>query len=311
MRRALTFITVMLAGITLANQAQWAAFDDHYFAARAAAGTPTGGIISNYTEGGTNFTSHDFTNAGEWVTFDTGGRTLNIEVNIQAGGGQGGHQYHGGGGGAGGRILTNITVQGIVNLYVGRGGDCGGTNAAPSNGENSVFGNLTAIGGGAGSGAFTGAVSLAQSGGCGGGEQGGGGSTLNPGNGTEGQGYDGGQGYPSPNAYGAGGGGGVTSVGSNGTSTVGGNGGGGYVSTLAGYSVSMGGGGGGAAYKGTPGTGTHGGGNGGRGTGGAPVDATPGTDGTGGGGGGAERAGTKVGGAGGSGRVTLRYEALE
>jgi hypothetical protein len=34
MKRALTFMAIVAAGITLANPAQWAAFDDHYFAAR-------------------------------------------------------------------------------------------------------------------------------------------------------------------------------------------------------------------------------------------------------------------------------------
>ena len=50
MKRALTFMAIMAAGIVAVSLAQWAAFDDHYFAARPAveAWTPISNLVAHY-----------------------------------------------------------------------------------------------------------------------------------------------------------------------------------------------------------------------------------------------------------------------
>ena len=81
----------------------------------------------------------------------------NVEVLVVAGGGGGGGRV-GGGGGAGGLIYSNVfavTNNGVYTVKVGAGGASGtGTGWQKTdkgaNGTNSVFGSLTAIGGGGG-----------------------------------------------------------------------------------------------------------------------------------------------------------------
>ena len=73
-----------------------------------------------------------------------------VEVLVVAGGGGGGGL--GGGGGAGGLIYKPefpVTPGGTIPVTVGSGGAAGGS-AAGTNGNPSVFGTLTAVGGGVG-----------------------------------------------------------------------------------------------------------------------------------------------------------------
>ena len=82
--------------------------------------------------------------SGTW-TVPTGVTT--VQVLVVAGGGGGCSSSYGGGGGAGGLIFNSnysVTPGGSVSYTVGGGG------AIATNGSNSVFGTLTAIGGGAG-----------------------------------------------------------------------------------------------------------------------------------------------------------------
>ena len=98
--------------------------------------------------------------SGNWTVPDN---VYEIDILVVAGGGSGGNKhpsmsYYGGGGGAGGLIwIRNVTSIGGVDIIpgnnisyvVGEGGV--GYVSNGFKGENSVFGNLTAIGGGYGS----------------------------------------------------------------------------------------------------------------------------------------------------------------
>lgn len=244
---------------------------------------------------------HTFTTVGT-STF-TPSRACNVEVLVVAGGGgSGGGQ--GGAGGGGGLIYTSIfTVPSAVPVIVGNGGAGGiDINTVGSNGGNSIFSSLTAIGGGGG-GSDAGTLN-GQNGGSGGGS----GSEVSigtAGTGTAGQGNNGGIASITASGYGGGGGGGAGQIGGNGTASTGGKGGDGLSFSISGSSVYYAGGGGGGIFNGngTPGTGGLGGGGNGSGTG-SGQNGTPGT----GGGGGA--GGTKVNGVlsnGGSGIVIVRY----
>ena len=243
-----------------------------------------------------------------------------VEVLVVAGGGGGGIQHGGGGGGAGGLIYNSayqLTNAAALTVTVGAGGTSGGS--IPSNGSNSVFGSLTAIGGGRG-----GSENFPQDGSNGG--SGGGGSGFSTatagGTGTAGQGFNGGRGaYPDTGGvYGSGGGGG--GAGASGTdgkegidiSGGAGNGGNGQAYSISGTSTYYAGGGGGGLWSTTEGGGGAGGlGGGGTGGSGFNTQPTAGTDNTGGGGGGSKGSGGgagRIGGAGGSGIVIVRYPGL-
>jgi hypothetical protein len=243
----------------------------------------------------------------------TGKRFVSLEVQslVVAGGGSGGAGWPGGGGGAGG-LLTGysptLTINTNYTITVGAGG------SPWSKGSDSVFNELTSIGGGRGGGG-------GRSGSGGSGGSGGGGQTNYPpdvvnvgyltpaGLGTIGQGNDGGVGksiYSDTRLdgipTGAGGGGGAGSVGGTGTTTPvlkAGNGGVGLYfseySSLGGSPLGWfaGGGGGSTSFSNKALNGIGVGGNGGGGNGsqrvgneGQPV-ATSGIINTGGGGGGA------------------------
>lgn len=269
------------------------------FSIRAYGTSATGGTITNYTSGGTNYTAHIFTNS----TISTSlvvSAAGNIELLMVAGGGSGGGIGSvGGGGGGGGLIYTNLYLtNGTYNITIGKGGDIG------CNGSNTIFGFLIAYGGGVGCQYPT----NGQDGGSGGG----GGYDKEPGNGILGQGYKGGTGSLSGPKYGAGGGGGAGGVGLNGSSTLGGNGGDGREFTQfsifnigtnnAGW---FSGGGGGSAMDLNAGAASSGGkGGGGNGGGKGGYNGQPNT---GGGGGGYDNAGYNPG-IGGSGVIILRYE---
>jgi hypothetical protein len=254
---------------------------------------------------------HTFTTVGT-STF-TPASAGNVEVLVVGGGGSGGMR-HAGGGGAGGLIYNaSFPVSGAVSVTVGDGG-AGlpqGTNASvPGNsGANSVFGSLTAIGGGYGN----------QGNGGSGGSGGGVFSTNTVGAGTAGQGNNGAFGSTGPfsteNTYAGGGGGGAGAVGTAATSVApvqGGAGGIGRQISISGTPVYYAGGGGGGTTTAVGGGAGGAGGLGGGGAGGGSnsIVGIAGTNGTGGGGGcgGFSNAGGNfASGKGGSGIVIVRY----
>jgi hypothetical protein len=241
-----------------------------------------------------------------------------VEVLVVAGGGSGGG-YGGndgaGGGGAGGLIYNSnfaVTPGSALTVTVGAGGAGVGGATPGNNGENSIFGSLTAIGGGGGGTEGAAGTREGRPGGSGGGA--GGYGVKSGGAGTSGQGFKGGD----CTAPGDGGGGGAGGEGSNGLT---GNGGPGLGFNISGTFTHYAGGGGASGDRrnsrgssgGTGGIG--GGGNGQSADIGSSLPANyNGTANTGGGGGGAagsnatHGAGTTyTSGAGGSGIVIVRY----
>lgn len=225
-----------------------------------------------------------------------------IQVLVVGGGGGGSS----GGGGAGGLIHSPVTVAAqtyAVTVGAGGAGCPANTGTGCTNGQNSVFGSLTAIGGGYGG--KNDNTTSAKLGGSGGG--GGSSSTVqdNGGAGTAGQGNSGGtvtsSYFVSP--YPSAGGGGAGAAGSNPTGpSVSGNGGNGLPYSISGTLAYYAGGGGGSTWSG----GTNGsGGLGGGGNGG--LNGAAGIANTGGGGGGGAGASGGSGGAGGSGVVIISY----
>ena len=101
-------------------------------------------------------------NLAAQVAFGTVGNTnWTVPANVTrvdlllVGGGGGGGGSLGGGGGAGGLIYSNnlaVTPGASIPVTVGAGGAGGPNDSIGSNGSNSVFGTLTALGGGAGGG---------------------------------------------------------------------------------------------------------------------------------------------------------------
>ena len=268
--------------------------------------------------------------------------TYDVEFLVIAGGGGGAGAYYTGGGGAGG-YRTNYSNQasgggaaGEANLpltpgvqytvTVGSGGAAGASSYAGYEGEDSVFGSITSLGGGAGGGDTP--ANNGRAGGTGGppmhgGDGGSGGgcgraytgaAQNNGGGGTTGQGYDGGDNYNnSGNGNGGSGGGGAGAVGEsilNGSPLRGGDGGVGVTSLITNSATFRGGGGGGSGHYsyqrlgyGGNGGGGHGAGSGGGGQG----TSVPGVANTGGGGGGGNHgAHYPAASAGGSGVVILR-----
>ena len=246
-----------------------------------------------------NYTIHTFTSDG---TFTPNG-SANVEVLVVAGGGSGGGSTAGGGG-AGGLIYNSsyLVSESSMPVTIGDGGVQANEQTSGNNGENSVFGILTAIGGGGG-----GFTASASNGGPGlnGGSGGGGaryGAKVNiNGLGTTGQGNNGGA-YGT-DTYPGGGGGGAGQAGFAPTASKSGNGGNGLSFSIGGSEAYYAGGGGGGSQS----SGGNGGlGGGGTGTSNGTV-GTAGTPNTGGGGGGGWLYSGGRGGAGGSGIVIIRY----
>ena len=275
-----------------------------------------GGTITTINTGGTNYTVHTFTSSGVLIV-PVG--VSSVEYLVVAGGGGGAGQYQSGGGGAGGVLTATgyaVTFGSPITVTVGAGGTGGAQLSTGTQGANSVFGSITAIGGGFGG--SSSATGNGGNGGSGGGAAAGGvGATYFGGTGVSGpprQGYDGGNGAANgviaPSVSRAGGGGGAGGAGASGVSS--GNGGIGILSSINGTSTGYAGGGGGGSYLIAPGnaiSGYGGGGGGAESAGTGRINAESGTPNTGGGGGGVERAGTGIGGAGGSGIVIVRYPA--
>lgn len=269
--------------------------------------TATGGTITNYTENGTNWQAHIFTNVGATSFVVTAGAG-NVEVLIVAGGGGGGGNI-GGGGGAGGFVLDSTSVAvGTYSVVVGVGstgtyGNGDQSGQFHGNGTDSTFTGIIAFGGGVGGSYNTPAYINGSNGGSGGGAS----LRESPptagvaGSATNGQGFAGGGAVDS--TYAAGGGGGAGSVGTNVAPSKSGNGGIGKQCSYSGTNVFYCGGGGGG-YTSPPGQGGSDiGGNGAEGTThGKNGVATTGS----GGGGGGYWPGT--GGDGGSGIVIVRYK---
>ncbi len=256
----------------------------------ASGASATGGTITTILVNEINYTVHTFTSSG---TFNVTG-SMNATVLVVAGGGGGGGNGPGDGGGGAGGLIYNSSYPAntsLITVTVGSGGIRNGQ------GGNSVFGVLTAIGGGRG-GEYQ--ANLASVGGSGGGGSGRGSSHAGAA-GTAGQGNAGGYGYVGTND-GGGGGGGAGAVGAAGVSnTRGGAGGNGLNYSINGSNVYYaGGGGGGTDVSGAGGAGGLGGGGNGYNH---PSGLTSGTPNTGGGGG----AGSGGNNSGGSGIVIVRY----
>lgn len=258
-----------------------------------------------------------------------------MQILLVAGGGGGGMDM-GGGGGGGGVVYRSIAVEPSSIPYTitvgagGTGAPAAGTNGQPGGhqytipakkGGNTIFGNLTAIGGGAGGSSVWGHT-IGSTGGNGG--SGGGASGYNSTNaagagaGISGQGFSGGN---AGGSHFSGGGGGAGAAGASGPALP--NGGPGIqYSAISPYY--WGGGGGGSGYSGNSGNGGIGGGGAGSGaTGGIGAvginngingqngNNTPGGNAGantgGGGGGGAHHNVNNKGGNGGSGIVIIKY----
>lgn len=236
------------------------------------------------------------------------------ELLIVAGGGGGagcisGHHEKGGGGGAGGLYINNsYKLSGSHLITVGNGGAGGPTGQMGFLGENSVFGNLIALGGGGGGGQNNNSAGNGLQGGSGGGQVGHSGvgkgtnTALQPTSATGGLGNSGGT--TSSGNQGGGGGGGAGGVGANNNGLQGGNGGVGHSTSITGSSTHYAGGGGGGSE---PGHSAGSGGNGGGGNGASGGQAGSGTPNTGGGGGGSGSSPAGQGGNGGSGIVVIAY----
>ena len=231
-------------------------------------------------------------------TFTPPAGVTNVSVLVVAGGG-GGAAMTGGGGGAGGLIYNSSYAANGSNISVvvgnGGAGEVGSANPGyGSQGGNSTFGTLVAVGGGYGG------TNAATNGGNGGSGGGCGHVSCTGGIKTNGQGNNGGSQATTAPYYGASGGGGAGTAGTGGTSGVGGgNGGNGLNYTINGSNVYYAGGGGGGSYSnGALGSGGLGGG----GAGGAG-NAIANT----GGGGGGQKNNLANGGNGGSGIVIVRF----
>lgn len=240
----------------------------------------TGGVITHVN----GQTIHTFNSSGTFIP------PCATEVQVLVVGGGGGGC---GGGGGGGGVIYNAAYSVNAEPYSVTVGNGGGVN---TNGGNSVFDAITALGGGGG-----GCQTIGKPGGSGGG--GGQVSSYSGGAGNAGQGFAGGNtthtGFPYPGSGGGGAGGAGQNSQNNSTA---GNGGIGVQHSISGTPVYYGGGGGGGLWNtgGTPGSG----GNGGGGTGNSGGTGGAGAANRGGGGGGG---GQTVGGVGGSGVVIISY----
>jgi hypothetical protein len=237
-----------------------------------------------------------FTSSGTW-TVPAG--ISSVDVLVVAGGG-GGAGNAGGGGGAGGVIRNTafaVTPAASITVTIGAGGS-GTTTSNGGDGGNSVFGSLTAIGGGGG-GTYATNGRAGGSGGGGGSGEAGDSNSASGGAGTGGQGYAGAHGQqgdaggsPTPDLGGGGGG-------SGGAGDISG---GGPPTYHFGNAYAAGGGGGGWQDGGTPGGGAWAGDGASGNANGDPAFANTGS----GGGGGGGYAGNS-GGNGGSGVVIVNW----
>lgn len=278
--------------------------------ATSAATAATGGVVTHAN----GRVYHTFSSSGTLLVSSVAPNAT-AEVFIVAGGGGGGHG-RGGGGGAGGVILSPMPLSATsYSVVIGEGGQGATTeDSVASNGIDSSFGSLVAVGGGGGAGttAFLGSLRAGRSGGSGGG---GSGNKTGPGGpggaggaGTVGQGYGGGASYSDNyNFTACGGGGGAGGAGvdavlhpSVSTSGIAGRGGVGIEYAGQQYAGGGGGGGDGSAIAAV---GAAGGGDGSSVTVGGDAAANTGS----GGGGGGRSSNYWSGGRGGSGIVVISF----
>ena len=214
-----------------------------------------------------DYTINIFTSSGVWTPTFSGA----VEVMVVAGGGGGGMDM-GGGGGAGGYLAStayNVSAGTAYTIIVGSGGvgaPAAGTfgqntghqyNISATQGGNSIFGSLTALGGGYGGSSYVGYTpnyAKGGDGGSGGGSSGYGGNTGTNGVGTSGQGNRGGYG----GTYFTGGGGGAGTSGADSSDRA--DGGAGVLNSILDAGYYWAGGGGGAGYSRSGGFGGIGGG---------------------------------------------------
>ena len=109
----------------------------------------TGGSISDLAVDGVQYRIHEFTSDGTFEIVDVT-VSANIDIVIVGGGGCGGFaELAGGGGGGGGagevKIVSTQLTAGTYPVTVGNG-----SSSVDTNGEDSIFNNTTAIGGGFG-----------------------------------------------------------------------------------------------------------------------------------------------------------------
>ena len=261
-----------------------------------------------------------FTSSGTF-TVPTGLTSLDVLV---VGGGGGTGSVHSGGGGAGGLIYRpgfTVTPGATVTVTVGNGG--GGVTGAGGHedGQDSVFGTLTAKGGGKSGTNQTPGTNGGSGGGCGYGTSSGGNANQPTQSGESGNyGFGNPGGGPGANGplFGTGGGGGAGAAGSAGNNGAGGSGDhpiGGPGGVGKAYTISDGttsvyyaGGGGGASGNGNEAGSTSQGGQGGGGNGVTSGVGQSGTANRGGGGGGSDdRSAPHGGGSGGKGVVIVAY----
>ena len=263
----------------------------------------SGGIISDYEDGGKQYRSHTFTTSGSFVIADLSSDTFKNKVDylVVGGGGGGGIDYipnvgnrSVGGGGAGALFYgTELEVPATATwpIAIGKGAAGGGMVADAAfvpgqTGGNSVLthpnapDSVTAPGGGGGAGTANPGIPAGVAGGSGGGAASGGsaggtgaGDSGHPGgidveSPPNGWGNDGGVGSPGPASYWyGGGGGGGSALGTAATPTQAGPGGDGARYTIGNGVATYYAGGGGAGGRYTP-TATAGRGLGGQGGGG-------------------------------------------
>ena len=224
----------------------------------------------------------------------------NVQVLVIAGGGGGGMDISGGGGYQYNASYAVTTGNYTVTIGTGGTGEISSGASKGDDGTNSVFGTITATGGGGGG-------SGGNRNGANGGSGGGGADNAGQGlGGTGSQGSNGGN-AEVDGSSGGGGGGGNTAVGMNASGDNGGNGGAGTSNSISGSAVVYAGGGGGSARTSASTGGTGGSGGGGRGAGSAGVSVAGTANTGGGGGGGSGTGGQQTGANGGSGIVIVRY----
>jgi hypothetical protein len=276
----------------------------------AALGTDTSGNSNNWTPNNFSVVS----GPANVITVPSSNAPPTVDYLVVGGGGAGGYRIAGGGGGGGFRTGSAFSVSpGTYTVTVGSGGVAGAGRGG--NGEDSVFGSITAAGGGGGATVCDGPTSGANGGSGGGGSVCGGagaGGTGNTPSTSPAQGTNGGAGSDTNPYKGGGGGGGATNAGvAFSSASDRGQGGNGTASSITGTSVTYAGGGSGGSLDETNiGVAANLGGLGGGGNGAGPnQDATSGGVNTGGGGGGGGSASSsgKTGKQGGSGIVVLRY----
>lgn len=305
----------IFAGQGAINFTSGATFSLYGIAAQpVATAKATGGTITFAADG---YTYHSFTSSG---TF-TPNQALTCDYLVVAGGGGGGNFSTGagaGGGGAGGYRTTvgltggNGAAEAQLNLIatgytvtVGAGG-AAGSSSAGSQGSNSVFGSITATGGGFGDRGYNNSTTtIGGTGGSGGGSGSNAGGTRTGGSiSSPTQGFAGGAGQnQNASLYSGGGGGGAGQAGESPAGGTGGYGGNGIANAAFANATSSGAstyyaGGGGGAPSGAAGLG---GGAGGTGSAGAVAPAA--NLGAGGGGG----YGSNAAASGSSGIVIVRY----